>query len=128
MNIEYTEIDGRKLAIVKLTGIFNLDATIRLPATLKNDIPLDYEGNIIIDVSETEVKLANIDVNTIVENATEMARYFLRKPHALLVAEASTDHSWNLFINAFEQNGILFRTFITIETAVEWLKDMDAAD
>ena len=126
MSIEYTEIDGCKLAIIKLTGTFNLDAAIGLPATLKNNIPFDYEGNIIIDISETEVTLANEEVDIIVENTAEMARYFLRKPHALLVPEASTDHSWSLFINAFERNGILFRDFKTIETAVEWLKTAEA--
>ena len=122
MNIEYKEINGCKLAFDKLTGIFDFDAPIRLALALKDNISFDYEGSLIIDISETDVQLANNEANAVVENVAKLARYYLRKPNALLVPETSTDHSWGLFISAFERNGILFRDFKSIDTAVEWLK------
>ena len=126
MKFEFTEIDGHKFAIIKLNGIFDYEATISLAAGLKNDIPFDYEGNIIIDVRDTDVRLTNDDVDKVVENATEMARYALRKPHALIVQDSSTDHSWGLFASSFERSGIAFGQFKTMEAAVDWLKTAEA--
>ena len=127
MDYEFTEIDGREFAIIKLTGKFECVSSITLAVALKNCIPVDYEGNIIIDGRDTDVQLTNDDVGKVVEYASEMARYTLRKPHALIVPESSTDHSWDLFTSSFERNGIVFGHFKSMETAVEWLKTAETA-
>ncbi len=95
-NISFERLEGRDYAIVKVTGVLDLQSADEVGDQLLKSIPLDFEGNIIIDLREADDRPRNEDADQIAERVFK-ARYLLRKPVAVLAPETPIDRSRKYF-------------------------------
>ncbi len=123
--ITFENIDGKDYAIVTIVGVLDLDSADKTGQLLNDTIPIEYDGNVIIDIRKADDRLLNDDVAEILRLVFR-SRYFLRKPTAVLAPADSPERSRQLFQHTAERvGGILIRDFQTIEAAIAWLDNPD---
>jgi hypothetical protein len=77
VEISYQTINGRQIAFVKYSGVMTIVSLLQdTPEKLK--ISQSFDGNIIIDVRDTEDRLKNKDANQVIQKVIEN-RCILRK-------------------------------------------------
>lgn len=124
-DISFENVDGRDLAFIRITGNIDLQFVDWSTQDIKNLFPRDFEGNIVFDLRDTIDALANEDFDEVI-SILSTARYFFRRPVAVLVPEAAIQRSRKLYQSAFERVGMLARDFTNLDDALRWFDDPDA--
>lgn len=124
VEINFEQINGKDYAIFTIAGLLNLKTAAQIGKFVNTSIPIDYEGNVLLDIRGADDRLRNEDANEIATLIFK-SRYFLRKPVAVLVPTQSPERSRQYFQNVAERGGILVRDFTSIDTATDWLSDPD---
>lgn len=94
---------------------------LRLGQALIDNIPVNFEGNVIFDVSELDDQLSDSDIQNL-ENREIRSRFLLRRPFAVFTGSATSNHSRGLMQNILDCQGLTVQQFSELEDAKNWLR------
>ena len=112
-------------AYLKFDGKFDADGASHIVDQIASMIALDYDGYLIIDISEMIIALSNDEIENIIDIVTPK-RFYFRRRTAFLIPEGELGLSSNFYTVAFEREGIVFQDFYKIEDAINWLSEPES--
>lgn len=121
LSFDFKSIENLEVVITKITGVIDLVTLPEIGDKFRSNIPLEFDGNVIFDLSEADDQLTDDDGTKVFEQVFK-ARYFLRKRYAVVHNDASVNRSRKYFQAALEREGVEGRDFSSVDDAVKWLK------
>ena len=126
VNIEYTIVSNKQITSIMIQGLFERSTIGEISEIIKSTIPFDFEGNVILDISETDDRITDDDVPLVAEKLfLGASRYFFRRPFAIVDGGKPSLRSKNIIRTVLDREGLTGKKFDSQSEAINWLKTVD---